>query len=802
MSQVSYGTITITDTTDIERIYLIYKGSSDNINAPSITWSDATHNDWQTDITLVEGKYIWAITVFKKSGITITRSNYSEYYSDPVCLTGEEGTAGRGISSITIEYGTSADWIHEPSNWYINTPEYNSSTPNYWTKTTINYTSGNPTIKTTQDKALTQAIYDAVVANSVAQHSNENAQGAMSQAASNVNEVKRLWFLKNTSGAPAKPTSSTTIYNDNAANHWTTVRPTVTGYRYYYYCEQTTTGGGIKSWSDVYLDSSELSEYEIGAMKTRFQNFFYPGDSNYPGAYAVGKGTSDGLDITKISTYGYNLRLTPTALSIGYNDIKALEIDGATPALKFYKPSKTSQGAQTAQLDAHGLVLSEGGIKAGTYSSAATDVNQNFVYLSSEDYGTAIQIGSSPSDKTDWRQIIGNKFGVDKAGNLYASNVVIEGKITVGSGSNVYTITEANTTFDTKESAEQVRKSAESAARSANSALTQLGVVEDVVNTINWLAEHGDYSLTEDTVAQSDKLYYERLYIYTKTTDTSINSTKTYYTQSGTGTDADPYVYTAVENPVVADIENYYEATASYAIYDVPEDGNPHELGLYQLDGVDEAVTNYIASHIALTDDGLWITADESGYRILISSDGIRLYSPEGVISTFGENIEFDSSKSQRIGGENEYIEFDHTTGRLNIVADSVSIGSRDASTVFDSIENTLTPMQDQLDNHDEALQNQQNTLNNLTGYVDINTEDSYIRVGKRDADSYVQIDGADTKVAININGKDVAYMNGNRFYAPSAVVTNLYMKTEDNTIGTIGWVMRSNGHLSLKRLR
>ena len=447
-----------------------------------------------------------------------------------------------------------------------------------------------------------------------------------------------------------------------------------------------------------------------------------------------------------------------------------------------------------ATLNANGLKLLKGGIEAGTPNQSG------FIYLSTEPYGS-YSISNS-TGITDWKEIIGTKFGVREDGTLYASNVVIEGKITVGSGSNVYTITEANATFDTKESAEQVRKSAESAARSANSALTQLGVVEDVVNTINWLAEHGDYSLTEDIVAQSDKLYYERLYIYTKTTDTSINSTKTYYTQSGTGTDADPYVYTAVENPVVADIENYYEATASYAIYDVPEDGNPHELGLYQLDGVDEAVTNYIASHIALTDNGLWITADDNGYRILISSDGIRLYSPEGVISTFGENIEFDSSKSQRIGGENEYIEFDHTTGRLNIVADSVSIGSRDASTAFDSIENTLTPMQDQLDNHDEALQNQQNTLNNLTGYVDINTEDSYIRVGKRDADSYVQIDGADTKVAININGKDVAYMNGNRFYAPSAVVTNLYMKTEDNTIGTIGWVMRSNGHLSLKRLR
>lgn len=424
MAQVSYGTITITDTNDIERIYTVYAKSANNTTVPV-----AAAANWKESISEApgSGNYIWQRTVVQKS------STQEKTYSDPVCLTGEEGTDGKGITSITIKYGTSADWNTQPSSWYDNTPEYNSSTPNYWTQTTINYTSGNPTVKVTQDKALTQAIHDSVMANSLAQSANENANGAMGQAASNVNEVKRIWFLKNSSGTPSKPTSSTTIYNDNAANHWTTIRPTVTGYRYYYYCEQTTTGGGVKSWSDVYLDSSELSEYEIGAMKTRFQNFFYPGDSNYPGAYAVGKSSSDGLDITDISTYGYNLRLTPTALSIGYNELKAIEIDGATPALKLYKPSKTSQGAQTAQLDANGLVLSEGGIKAGTSRT------NDFIYLSSANFADTISghdAGTISLDNytaTDWRQLIGTKFGVRADGTLYASNATISGAITASS---------------------------------------------------------------------------------------------------------------------------------------------------------------------------------------------------------------------------------------------------------------------------------------------------------------------------------------------------------------------------------
>lgn len=48
--------------------------------------------------------------------------------------------------------------------------------------------------------------------------------------------------------------------------------------------------------------------------------------------------------------------------------------------------------------------------------------------------------------------------------------------------------------------------------------------------------------------------------VYTLTTDTEINTDKTYYTQSGT---VGSYVYTAVETPDVADIATYYELTAA-----------------------------------------------------------------------------------------------------------------------------------------------------------------------------------------------------------------------------------------------
>ena len=46
---------------------------------------------------------------------------------------------------------------------------------------------------------------------------------------------------------------------------------------------------------------------------------------------------------------------------------------------------------------------------------------------------------------------------------------------------------------------------------------------------------------------------------YALTSDTDIVSGKTYYTRSGSGTAASPYVYTAVASPVKASLGTYYE---------------------------------------------------------------------------------------------------------------------------------------------------------------------------------------------------------------------------------------------------
>ncbi len=57
--------------------------------------------------------------------------------------------------------------------------------------------------------------------------------------------------------------------------------------------------------------------------------------------------------------------------------------------------------------------------------------------------------------------------------------------------------------------------------------------------------------------------YQKRTATYELTTDTEVDSGKTYYTRSGSGTSASPYVYTEVASPVKANLGTYYEMTTT-----------------------------------------------------------------------------------------------------------------------------------------------------------------------------------------------------------------------------------------------
>ena len=195
MAQVSYGTITITDTNDISRIYMEYCRSTKNQlsgdTVPNITraW-DVKTPPW------VDGEYIWQRAVVEKSG-TLEKT-----YGTPVCISGEKGetgqqgpqggtgAAGRSLDSTETKYAQVAANSTEAqvkalieSRWTLNVPSYNSSLPEYWVRVTNVYSNPTETQKIYyKDNGITDAVKTSAEANTTAGQAKTQAAAADGKA--------------------------------------------------------------------------------------------------------------------------------------------------------------------------------------------------------------------------------------------------------------------------------------------------------------------------------------------------------------------------------------------------------------------------------------------------------------------------------------------------------------------------------------------------------------------------------------------------------------------------------------------
>ena len=273
------------------------------------------------------------------------------------------------------------------------------------------------------DQALTNMNYNAAMANSIAQNANENANGALSIATGV--EQHFFWIGEDYStsvpaGAymaergkdefKANPTGGNLItrtdgiYIRNGAN----LLSSLTGSALNFYQPPTTNGNTVTQGAlTIELSNGELNFYNTNGVVT----------SSFGDSISL---ASNGAAITIGSTSSYNTYINTQGLSLR---------NGIT---------------ENAKLDSNGLVLSKGGIKAGS--------GNNFIYLSTEGYplrGEVIDgdtsngftinnhtpsVNSSGNNDPAWKQIIGTKFGVDSEGNLYASDVKITGHIEATSG--------------------------------------------------------------------------------------------------------------------------------------------------------------------------------------------------------------------------------------------------------------------------------------------------------------------------------------------------------------------------------
>lgn len=297
--------------------------------------------------------------------------------------------------------------------------------------------------------------------------------GAPGPQGVSVTGVKEIYYLKTSSGSvPTAPADGTNITSTStSAGVWTTAVPKyISGAKYYTSIQTLLSSGTSPIYSPARLNSgltdanqnaldayntSTARDTEVNALKAQAKHYWW---DNQGAHVAAGNNTTSVDNITQgtPSTYGFNSLMAPGYLMLKYKDINFVQLatnsltfyrpatDGSTyvqgkkgmdltsNALTFYKPlayNSSSEPTAAAQLGSNGLILSEGGIESG--SKNTTD----YIYIYSHDDATnhTLNINSS-GNKSDWRIVAGKNFGVDKGGNLYASNVNISGLISAAEG--------------------------------------------------------------------------------------------------------------------------------------------------------------------------------------------------------------------------------------------------------------------------------------------------------------------------------------------------------------------------------
>lgn len=222
--------------------------------------------------------------------------------------------------------------------------------------------------------------------------------------------------------------------------------------------------------------------------------------------------------------------------------------------------------------------------------------------------------------------------------------------------------------------AEDAQTDATSARISAETALTNLGLVEDVIGTVNWIAMHGYYELSQDTEVNELKTYY--IVTGTAVTNPTGNPHDNLYYELSNG------VYTLTADTTVVTGKTYYTVNAIV----VPNPtGSPVTNNYYELN-IDESVQQYIATHIALTNDGLRVT-DGGASSLLINTNGVTIRGADGnIIGQYGQGAIIGNTASyhleitgQRLSFMNSSTEVAYMTGDKLYIPRVVVVNSMQA---------------------------------------------------------------------------------------------------------------------------
>ena len=235
MSNLAYGTFTITNLSTVTSVDVYYYNSTSSTSLSGGSWSTNAP-------TWTNGKYIWSKTVTTwEQGVTTE--------SKPVCITGQKGStgaAGQSVTKITQQYALGTSSTTAPtSGWSTTMPTFESG-KFYWTRSEIVWTNPSSTTYTT-----------AVLANGLTS-ANTNAETAKTDAASAVSTANTANQTANTANQTANTANQTAQNAVSIANGKNTI----------YYSSSKPTGGTYKAgdtWFNLTTDGYRLYEYDATA---------------------------------------------------------------------------------------------------------------------------------------------------------------------------------------------------------------------------------------------------------------------------------------------------------------------------------------------------------------------------------------------------------------------------------------------------------------------------------------------------------------------------------------------------------
>ena len=205
-----------------------------------------------------------------------------------------------------------------------------------------------------------------------------------------------------------------------------------------------------------------------------------------------------------------------------------------------------------------------------------------------------------------------------------------------------------------------------------------LALAEDIIGTVNWIANHGIYVASTDTSVVPGKVYYTLTGVAIASPTGNPSRNGYYELVSGK--------YVLSTDTTVDSLKTYYQVTAAQV---AEPSGNPSTIPYYELQ-IDEAITQYINTHLTLTERGLSVT-DGSSSSLLISSDGVTIYSNGHMVGQYGEgaiigdengyHIEITGDKLSFVNGkgtaatEIAYMQYNELYIPRVVVVDSMQIG-------------------------------------------------------------------------------------------------------------------------------